>query len=184
MREEAPGLGDLASDFNFNQPPRAPLILPTHPAPGPASSPPGSPAPANPPACVPPPSTPPPPTTPPSAVPMALNLTASVAPRQDVRRHHSVYATVGCNMSCSLYAHGHLNLTDRHHHDLRLGSVKVQLAADHSLRIALTLSRRTLHAVRAALRDDRKVQATIAVEVSAPGQPRRGYLARVRFTYR
>jgi phospholipase C len=42
VREEAPGLGNLASDFNFCQTPRAPLILPTHPEPGPASSPPGS----------------------------------------------------------------------------------------------------------------------------------------------
>lgn len=32
----------LAEDFNFNQAPRPPLILPTHPAPGPASCPPGS----------------------------------------------------------------------------------------------------------------------------------------------
>jgi len=47
VREEAPGLGNLASDFNFCQSPRAPLILPTHPGPGPASDPPGSvPAPA------------------------------------------------------------------------------------------------------------------------------------------
>jgi phospholipase C len=31
VRENAPGLGNLVNDFNFNQPPRAPLILPTHP---------------------------------------------------------------------------------------------------------------------------------------------------------
>ncbi len=182
VREEAPGLGDLASDFEFNQPPRPPLILPTHPAPGPASCPPGSPEPGNPPGCAPPPSPPTP--TSPSIVPIALTLTASVAPRQDMRRHHSVYATLGCNMSCSLYAHGHLNLTDRHHHELKLDNVKVQLAAGHSLRIALGLSHRTLRAVRAARRAHRTVRATIAIEVSAPGQPSRSYLARVRLTYR
>jgi len=42
VREEAPGLGDLANDFNFEQTPRPPLLLPTHPEPGPASKLPGS----------------------------------------------------------------------------------------------------------------------------------------------
>jgi phospholipase C len=31
VREDAPGLGDLRNDFNFNQKPRPPLILPTNP---------------------------------------------------------------------------------------------------------------------------------------------------------
>ena len=31
VRENAPGLGDLRKDFNFNQKPRRPLILPLHP---------------------------------------------------------------------------------------------------------------------------------------------------------
>jgi phospholipase C len=42
VRENNPILGDLTADFNFKQTPRAPLILPVHPAPGPASTPPGS----------------------------------------------------------------------------------------------------------------------------------------------
>jgi phospholipase C len=37
VREAYPLLGNLIDDFNFNQPPRAPVILPLHPAPGPAS---------------------------------------------------------------------------------------------------------------------------------------------------
>jgi phospholipase C len=42
VREEAPGLGGLEADFNFNRPaPLPPLLLPTHPKPGPASQPPG-----------------------------------------------------------------------------------------------------------------------------------------------
>jgi phospholipase C len=41
VREDNPILGNLASDFDFTQAPRAPLILPVHPAPGPASTPPG-----------------------------------------------------------------------------------------------------------------------------------------------
>jgi phospholipase C len=40
VREANPLLGDLSSDFDFNQPPRPPQLLPVHPAPGPASTPP------------------------------------------------------------------------------------------------------------------------------------------------
>jgi len=40
VREDNPILGNLVDDFNFNQTPSAPLILPVHPAPGPASTPP------------------------------------------------------------------------------------------------------------------------------------------------
>jgi phospholipase C len=31
VREDAPGLGDLTRDFNFNRPPRPPQILPPYP---------------------------------------------------------------------------------------------------------------------------------------------------------
>ena len=41
VREEAPGLGDLANDFDFSQTPRPPLLLSPDPEPGPASEPPG-----------------------------------------------------------------------------------------------------------------------------------------------
>jgi phospholipase C len=41
VREEAPGLGDIANDFDFEQLPRPPLLLSAHPPPGPASEPPG-----------------------------------------------------------------------------------------------------------------------------------------------
>jgi phospholipase C len=40
VREAASGLGNLESEFNFNQLPRAPLLLSPHPPPGPASNPP------------------------------------------------------------------------------------------------------------------------------------------------
>ena len=39
VRENVPQLGDLLSDFDFSQAPRAPLILPINPSPGPASIP-------------------------------------------------------------------------------------------------------------------------------------------------
>jgi phospholipase C len=42
VREAAAGLGDLASDFDFEQVPRPPVLLSPEPAPGPASQPPGS----------------------------------------------------------------------------------------------------------------------------------------------
>jgi len=40
VREASPLLGDLAKDFNFNQTPRVPVLLPVHPPSGPASTPP------------------------------------------------------------------------------------------------------------------------------------------------
>ena len=40
VREASPLLGDVANDFDFNQQPRQPILLPVHPAPGPASNPP------------------------------------------------------------------------------------------------------------------------------------------------
>ena len=42
VREEAPGLGSLTNDFNFEQAPRAPVLLSAEPEPGEASKPPGS----------------------------------------------------------------------------------------------------------------------------------------------
>jgi phospholipase C len=41
VREGVPGLGDLTSDFEFTQSPRAPVLLSPAPPPGPASNPPG-----------------------------------------------------------------------------------------------------------------------------------------------
>ena len=40
VREDNPLVGDLTADFDFNQAPRAPVILSPHPPPGPASTPP------------------------------------------------------------------------------------------------------------------------------------------------
>ena len=39
VREAVLQVGDLRRDFNFSQRPRSPLLLPTHPRPGPASQP-------------------------------------------------------------------------------------------------------------------------------------------------
>jgi len=37
VREDAAVLGNLYADFDFRQSPRPPVLLPTHPAPGPAA---------------------------------------------------------------------------------------------------------------------------------------------------
>jgi hypothetical protein len=185
VREEAPGLGNLASDFNFCQTPRAPLILPTHPEPGPASNPPGSvptvPAQPEPGPC-------PPPEAPPKVVPPppapVLALTASVAGRQNMRRNRGrIYLTVGCNMSCAIYAHGHLSLTRRGRH-LRLRSATATLAANHAVRITLYISRSEGAALRRALRTGRKVEALIDVDAGAAGEAPKSYLVHVQLYYR
>ncbi len=170
VREEAPGLGNLESDFNFNQAPRPALILPTHPAPGPASNPPGS-APAKPLASAKP------------KIPV-LQLTASVARRQDLRLHHGrVYLQVSCNLQCSLYAHGHLNLT-RHHRHLGLRSKRATLAANQTIRISLSLSRSNLTAVRRALHRHHSVRASIEVDATGLGGQRQTYSVNVTLSWR
>jgi hypothetical protein len=171
VRENAPGLGNLESDFNFNQAPRPALILSTHPAPGPASNPPGS--------------APPKPAAPVVKPRIALlQLIASVARRQDLRLHHGrIYLTLGCNMACSLYAHGHLNLT-RHHRHLGLRGKHATLAANQTVRIALSLSRSNLAAVRRALRRHHTVKASVAVDATADGQRQQRYEVNVTLTWR
>jgi phospholipase C len=169
VREEAPGLGNLESDFNFNQSPRPPLILPTHPAPGPASNPPGY--------------VPPRPAAVKPTVPL-LQLTASVARRQDLRLHHGrIYLTIGCNLACSIYAHGHLNLT-RHHRHLGLRNKRATLAANQTVRVSLSFSRSNLAAVRRALRKHHSVKASIEVDATGPSGQHQTYSVNVTLTWR
>ncbi len=211
VREEAPGLGNLESDFDFCQAPLPPLILPTHPAPGPASGPPGSapvalePAPE--PCPEPPPSESPPVTTPtttpssPSSPPSSpaapsaasgvagakatspLQLTASGAGRQDMRLHDGrVYLTLGCDMECSVYAHGHLNLM-RGRRRLGLRRVLTTLMPGHAMRIALSLSHANLSAVHRALEKGHPVKAAVEVQAGSGGE-RQEYRVTVALTWR
>ena len=167
VREAASGLGNLESDFNFNQVPRPPLILSPHPPPGPASNPPGY----------------VPPKPAPAKIPL-LQLTASVARRQNLRLHHGrIYLYVGCNLACSLYAHGHLNLT-RHHRHLGLRSIRATLAANQTVRIALSLSRSNLAAVRRALHRHRIVKASIEVDATGGSGQRQTYSVEVTLSWR
>ena len=192
VREEAPGLGNLESDFDFNQSPRSPLLLPVEPAPGPASCPPGSvppgaaqPGPLSPCPCPIAPSPPPPAPAPPAQpVPLLLQLTASVAPRQDLRINHGrIYLMVGCNMVCSIYAHGHLNLKRGRRH-LGLRPLRTSLAAHRTWGIVLSLSRRNLSAVRQALRKHRSVKASIEVQATGADGVRQNYEVSVVLTWR
>jgi phospholipase C len=175
VREETGGLGSLENDFNFNRAPSPPLLLPTHPAPGPASTPPGGIAPR-----------PGKSTTPrtqgtPS---LTLQIVVSVAPRQDLRFHHGrVYMTVGCNMTCSVDAHGHLNLT-RHHRHLGLRRARATLTGAHPKRIGLALSRSNLASVRRALRRHRTVKALIEVRALGAHGQRQSYKVSVMLSWR
>jgi phospholipase C len=169
VREEASGLGNLESDFNFNQAPRPPLLLPTHPAPGPASNPPGF--------------APPKPAAPVKPRIPGLQLTASVARRQDLRLHHGrIYLLLGCNRACSIYAHGHLNLT-RHRRHLGLRSTRSMLTANQTKRIALSLSRRNLAAVKRALHRHRTVTASIMVNAAGLDGLLQSYVTTVILSY-
>jgi hypothetical protein len=113
-----------------------------------------------------------------------LQLTASVARRQDLRLHHGrIYLLVGCNLACSLYAHGHLNLT-RHHRHLGLRSKRATLAANQTKRIALSLSRSNLAAVRRALHRHHSVRASIEVDATGPSGQRQTYRVNVTLSWR
>ena len=102
---------------------------------------------------------------------------------QDMRLHDGrVYLTLGCNMECSLYAHGHLNLTRGRRH-LGLRSVLTTLEPGHATRIALSLSHANLSAVHRALEQDHSVKAAVEVE-AASGAERRTYSVEVRLSWR
>jgi phospholipase C len=174
VREKVPGLGNLETDFDFSQAPRAPLILPVEPAPGPVSNPPGY-TPPPPPATVPP---------TPAVSKLMLQLVASVAPRQDLRLNHGgIYLELGCNMACTLYAHGHLNLVRRRQH-LKLASTHKSLSAHRTIGISLRLSRRNLTAVRQALHKHQSAKASIDVEAAGEDNVRHVYHVYVVLTWR
>ena len=101
-----------------------------------------------------------------------------------MRLHHGrIYLMVGCNETCSLYAHGHLSLV-RHRRHLRLTGARAVLTADRTVRIVLRLSRSTGAALRQALRSGHPVEALIDIDVSAAGQPSKSYLVHVQLSYR
>jgi len=93
-----------------------------------------------------------------------------------------VYLTLGCNMECSVYAHGHLNLMRGRRH-LGLRGVLTTLTAGHATRIALSLSHANLSAVHRAL--ERGYPGKAAVEVQAgSGDERQLYGVEVVLSWR
>jgi len=113
-----------------------------------------------------------------------LQLTASVAPLQDMRLHAGcgVYLTLGCNTECSIYAHGHLNLMRGRRH-LGLRSKLTALEPGHAQRIALSLSHVNLSAVHHAIDTHRSVRATVGVLAESGGE-QEGYSVRVVLSWR
>ena len=93
-----------------------------------------------------------------------------------------VYLTLGCDMECSVYAHGHLNLLRGHRH-LGLQSVLSTLEPGHAMRIALSLSHSNLSAVHRALERGHSVRATVEVQ-AASGAERQTYSVSVVLTWR
>ena len=93
-----------------------------------------------------------------------------------------VYLTLGCNMECSLYAHGHLNLMRGRRH-LGLRSVLTTLMPGHAIRIALSLSHANLSALHHALQQGHSARATIEVEAGS-GDERQTYGVVVRLSWR
>ncbi len=153
VRESQPGLGNIERDFNFSQPPRSPLFLPPHPAPGPMSSVSGGGSSS--------------PISMPLTTPtLSLQLVVSLARRQDLRLHHGrVSLVASCNMTCSLDAHGHLGLTYRHRH-LGLRRVQTTLSGGRAKRINLALSRGNMTVLRRYLHRHIAVSASIAIEAA------------------
>jgi phospholipase C len=175
VREEAPGLGNLSEDFNFSQQPRPPLLLPTHPEPGPASQPPGTQAsePGNATgafaAAV----------TPQSAVATPpLQLVASVQGRQRVRDGAArVSLILGCNRDCSLALTASARVGSR---TIALTPVLARMQAGHSRTVSIPLGA----SARAALARAHGAEARIEVVAQAPGEPTRNYRTQVHLSYR
>jgi hypothetical protein len=160
--------GDLLYDFDFSAPPRAPIFLPVDPAHGPGSHPPGY-------AFVPRLAGPVPK---PVSIPAGtLQLVSSIARRETLRRR-GVSMLAGCDVGCTLYAHGHLNLRRRGRR-IKLRPTRLALLAHHSQRLFLALRGADLRRARAVLRAGRAVRASLEVNATtANGQAQR-YFVRI-----
>jgi phospholipase C len=146
--------GDLVNDFDFNQAPLAPLILPTHPAPGPASCPPGG--------------------CPPSQSPgggsgrgTQLQLTVSIAKMAHVRgRHPAVKVVIACNLACGGQLTAVLSIVVHRHH-LAFRPVKLTLHAHRARTVALRFTGALVKAILSALAHHRHPTLTVQITVKA-----------------
>ncbi len=160
VREEASGLGSLAEDFNFSQSPRPPLLLPTHPAPGPGSKPPGASVAAQ----------------SASLAGPSLQLVASVSPSQDVRAQNgSLQLLLGCNQECSVALAGKLRLGKS---TIELGGAGASIRANHATTVSLRVSPAVLSRLVGALGGSGTAPAEVTVLARAAGHSRT-YTARI-----
>ena len=164
VREEAAGLGNLVEDFNFNQAPRAPLLLPVHPAPGPASQ-----APAR------------------SAskaraaadAPLPLQLVGSIESHQSLRGQAGhLYMTLSCNLGCSIRAGGVARVGSR---SAALSPLELRLQAAHAATVSLSIGAAQLRVLEAG---GSAGAGDVTVAAAAPGQPVRTWTARVSLALR
>jgi phospholipase C len=156
--------GDLVNDFDFTQAPLAPLLLSTHPAPGPASCPPGG--------C---------PTTGPGPTgggggggkKQPFRLGVSVAKVVHVRgRHPGIRLVISCSVACHVSLRPVLNIVRRRRH-LSLRALNTTLRANHKRTVTLVLTRAQVQAILAALRQHRRVTVTISIAATATNVVRR-----------
>jgi phospholipase C len=147
--------GDLINDFNFNQAPRPPLLLPTHPAPGPASCPPGG-CPANSPGG-----------GGGAGGASSFQLTVSVAKVGHVRgRNPSIKVVIGCNLACRGKLSAVLSIVQHRHH-LTLRAVKVALLAHSARTFKLRFTRADIRAILSILHRHHRVTLTIGLTLRA-----------------
>ncbi len=157
VREEAPGLGSLAEDFNFNQAPRQPLILKVHPAPGPPSTPPAS-------------------ATATAASAARLQLTGSIERSQPLSEK-TLQMVLGCNVRCTLSIAASVGDGSR---SLALPTRVVSMSPAHAGTISFALPLAALRRL-ASSRGGSGLSATVTVSGRGAGQLRR-YLAHVQLT--
>jgi len=154
--------GDLTADFDFNQVPRSPLILATHPAPGPASCPPN--------------------TCGAGAGPPPLQLTVSIAKKVRLRGRHPVLKLViSCNLACRGRAGGVLSVLISHRRHPRLRTLSFSLRANAARTFKLGFTKAELSEIKHAERHHR-VYITVSVSVRS-GKVTRTYGVRVRLVY-
>jgi len=167
VREEAPGLGNLVEDFNFNQSPRAPLLLPVHPAPGPPSKPParvatvarvaGSPT-------------------------LPLQLVGSGESQQSIRAQAGrVYLTLSCNRDCTIRATGSVRLGAL---SLPLSGAALSLTGSHAQTAELSLSSAQLKELLAGAGQAATASSVISVTAGTPGQAPSSWIAHVALALR
>jgi hypothetical protein len=167
VAEENPGVGNLVEDFDFNQTPREPLLLPVHPAAGPASKPPSQVATV---ARV------------PAGRALPLQLVGSTEAMQSIRAQAGrVYVTLSCNRDCTIRVAGTAHLGSR---SVQLSGALLSLTGAHARTIALSLSSAGLRALETGASPGAAASGVFTVTARTPGQPPASWTAHVGLALR